>query len=166
MVNAAQTAPAQSVARNASPRSSRMLVFITLLSGMLVVAPLFALGKITPGFSLLAIILFLPYVVVCWRLLRMPGTKEGPGLAFGIGLTFILLGSLVCAVNVDQRDYLRLAYSCALVAVHVLLAAPGIVRFREGTSKKPAWRVMVRSIVDPVAYYGIVLFLALGAHIH
>jgi hypothetical protein len=166
MTNAAQTAPIEPVTTDHPLRPSRLLVSMTLLGGMLVAAPLFAIGKITPGFSLLALLLFLPYLVVCWRLLRTPGTKEGPGLAFGIGLTFTLLGLLVCAVNVEQRDYLRLAYFCGLVASHVLIAALGITRFRQATSSKPGWRVLVRSIVDPVAYYSIVLFLALGAHVH
>lgn len=165
MINAARTATVQE-AGTGHPRPSRLLVSITLLGGIFVVAPLFAMGEITPGFALLALILFLPYTIVCWRLLRMPGTKDGPGLAFGVGFTFTLLGALVCVLNIEQRDYLHLVYFCGLVAVHVVLAALGIALFREGTSKKPGWRVMVRSLVDPVAYYGIVFFLTMGAHVH
>lgn len=166
MMDAAQPAITGQMIPQQPARTSKLLLAITLLGGILVVAPLFALGKITPGFSLLALVLFLPYVVVCWRLLRMPGAKEGPGLAFGIAFTFIWLGVLICALNFEQRDYLRLAYSSAVVGVHVVLAGLSIAAFRQGTSKKPGWRVMARSIVDPIVYYGIVFFLALGAHIH
>jgi hypothetical protein len=165
MIDAAQPAITGQIPQQPA-RTAKLLVAVTLLGGILIVAPLFALGKITPGFSLLALILFLPYVVVCWRLLRMPGAQEGPGLAFGIAFTFIWLGFLICALNFEQRDYLRLAYSSAVVGVHVVLAGLGIAAFRQGTSKKPGWRVMARSIVDPIVYYGIVFFLALGAHIH
>jgi hypothetical protein len=166
VIDAAQPAIAGQTIPPEPARTSKLLLAVTLMGGTLVVAPLFAVGKVTPGFSLLALILFLPYVVVCWRLLRTPGVKEGPGLAFGIAFTFILLGSSICAVNFEQRDYLRLAYSSAVGGVHVVLAGLGIAAFRQGTSKKPGWRVMLRSIVDPVVYYGIVFFLALGAHIH
>lgn len=166
MTNAVQSATDGPASPEEVARVSRVLVAIAVPAGILVVAPLFVTGKITPGFSLLALILFLPYVVVCWRLLRTPGTKEGPGLACGIAFTFNLLGFLICAVNLEQRDYLRLAYSGAVVGVHVVLAGLAIAAFRHGTSKKRAWRVMLRSIVDPVIYYGIVFFLALGAHVH
>jgi hypothetical protein len=166
MIDAAEPVMAGQMMPQQSAGSSKLLLAITLLGGILVVAPLFMLGKITPGFSLLAVILFLPYMVVCWRLMRTPGAKEGPGLAFGIAFTFIWLGFLICAVNFEQRDYLRLAYTAAVVGIHVVLAGLGIAAFRQGTSKKPGWRVMARSIVDPIVYYGIVFFLALGAHIH
>lgn len=166
MINAAQPAMAGESKSLQTVAVSRTLLALTLVGGILVVAPLFVLGGITPGFAVLALILFLPYSVVCWRLLRTPATKEGPGLASGIAFTFILLGSLICAVNIEQKDYLHLAYFSALVAAHALLAGLSIKLFRQGKSIKPGWRVMVRSIVDPVVYYGIVFFLALGAHIH
>ena len=166
MIHAVQSATEGPVTPEQPARISRVLVAITLLAGILVVTPLFAMGRITPGFSVLALILFLPYLVVCWRLLRSPGSKEGPGLACGIALVFVSLGLLVCAVNLEQRDYLRLAYCCAVIGVHAVLAGLGIAAFRQGISEKPAWRVMLRSILDPLVYYGIVFFLALGAHVH
>lgn len=75
MIDAAQTATEKPAKPQQPIGVSKVLVPFTLLSGILVVAPLFALGKITLAFSALALIVFLPYVVVCWRLLRMPGGK-------------------------------------------------------------------------------------------
>jgi hypothetical protein len=144
----------------------RRLIAIDLICGTLLVAPLFRPETSTAGLRLLAVMLVLPYLVVCWRLLRIPEAKEGPGLAAGIGAVFVFLAALGCAATVEQHFYLRLAYFCALGLTHGLMAAFGYFGFKQGTSKKPAWRVVVRSIIDPVVYYGIVFFTAVGVLIH
>ena len=128
--------------------------------------PLLWYVRRAPGFGLLAIVLFLPYLVVCWRVSRTPGTKEGPGLAAGIGLTFVVAAALGCAVTIEQRHYARLGYFAALGLAHGSLAFLAIMAFRNGTSKKPVWRVVVRSVLDPIVYYGIVFFLAIAALSH
>jgi hypothetical protein len=46
------------------------------------------------------------------------------------------------------------------------MAGFGYFGFKQVTSKKSAWRVVVRSIIDPVVYYGIVFFIAMGALMH
>lgn len=148
------------------PAVLRQLIALDLLCGLLLVAPLLWYVRSTPGFWFLAIVLFLPYVVVCRRLLRAPGSKEGPGLAAGIALTFVLLPVLGCAVTIEVRDYLRLGYFAGLGLAHGFMALPAITAFRNGTSKKPVWRVVARSVVDPIVYYGIVLFLAIAVLSH
>lgn len=145
------------------PPILRPLIALNLASGLLLIMPLLLPDRNTPAFGLLAIVLLLPYLMVWWRLLRTPGTKEGPGLAVGIGALFTVLAALGCAVGVEQRDYLHLAYFVGLGLAHALLAGLGFAAFWQGASRKPVWRVALRSFVDPVVYYGIVFFLALGA---
>lgn len=157
---------ADATATKAVPPAQRMLLLLTALGGAIVVAPLFAMTRTQPWFAVLAVILLLPYALVGWRLLRAPQAKEGPGLAIGIGLTFVPPGLLLLATVISGRpDYRRLAYFSVLVMVHLLLIAFAISPFRRGTSNKPAWRVLARSILDPVVYFGIVLLLAAGAHL-
>ncbi len=148
---------------NQIPPLLRRLIVLDLIGGILLVAPLLRPETSTPALGFLAVVLFLPYLVVCWRLLVTPETKEGPGLAAGIGALFTFVAALGCAVAEEQRDYLHLAYFAALGLTHGLMAGLAFAAFRQGTSKKPVWRVALRSIIDPVVYYGIVLFLALGA---
>ncbi|MGE5325229.1 MAG: hypothetical protein ACM3SW_20340 [Actinomycetota bacterium] len=148
------------------PSALRRLIALDLLCGLLLIPPLLRPGTSTPGLGFLAIVLFLPYVVVCWRLSRTPGTKEGPGLAAGIGLTFVAVAVLGCAVTIEQRDYLRLGYSAGLGLAHGFMALLAMTAFRNGTSKKPVWRVVARSVLDPIVYYGIVFFLAIAALSH
>ena len=89
-MNAAGTKPQPSPEDKAKGVQSLLLTLV-LLSGILVVSPFFRPGSQTPGLAILAFALFLPYLVVCWRLLRTPGAKDGPGLAAGIGLTFAVI---------------------------------------------------------------------------
>lgn len=150
-----------------STQPQRMLFLLTALGGSLLVAPLFGMGKVQPWFVVLALVLLMPYAVVGWRLLRTPRAKEGPGLALGIGLTIALPALLPLASVIGGRsDYPRMAYFSALVLIHLLLIAFAIPAFRRGTSSKPVWRVLLRSILDPAVYYGIVFFLAAGARLH
>lgn len=149
-----------------APAVLRRLVALDLLCGLLLVVPLLWYVRSALGFGLLGIVLFLPYLVACWRLLRTPGTKEGPGLAAGIGLTFVVLAALGCAVTVEQRDYLRLGYFAGLALAQGFMALLAIMAFRNGTSNKPVWRVVARSVLDPIVYYGIVFFLAIAALSH
>jgi hypothetical protein len=144
----------------------RRLIAFDLVCGILLIAPLLRPGTSSPGFAFLAIALFLPYLVVCRRLLRTPGTKEGPGLGAGIGLTFVVVAVLGCAVTIEQRDYLRLGYFAGLGLAHGFMALQAMPAFRNGTSKKPVWRVVARSVLDPIVYYGIVFFLAIAALSH
>jgi hypothetical protein len=137
-----------------------------LICGTLLVAPLVRVERSTPGFGFLAIVLFLPYLVVCWRLLRQPEAKAGPGLAAGMGAMFVLLAALGCAAAGEQHNYLLLAYFGGLGLTHALMAGFGYFGFKQGTSNKPAGRVVVRSILDPVVYYAVVFFIALGALMH
>jgi hypothetical protein len=149
------------------PKSAQSLLLpLVLLCGVLVLSPLFLSARSTPGLAVLALALFLPYLVVCWRLLRTPGAKEGPGLAAGIGLTFAVVAAVGCALTIEEGSYLKLVYFAALALLHALIARFGYIAFKQGTSKKPAWRVAVRSLIDPLVYYGIVFFLALGALTH
>jgi hypothetical protein len=141
--------------------SIRRLIILDLVCGILLVVPFFRPGMETPGFGLLAIVLLLPYLVVCWRLLRTPETKDGPGLAAGIGALFSFIAALGVAASVEEINSVHVVYFAALGFAHALLVGLGFAAFREGTSKKPAWRVAVRSVVDPVVYYGIVFFIAL-----
>jgi hypothetical protein len=145
------------------PRAVRRLIALDLVCGIFLVTPVFRLETRRPGFELLAIVLFLPYLVACWRLLRSPEAKEGPALAAGMGAIFVLLAALGCAATLEQHDYRRLAYFGALGLTHGLLTGFGYFAFKQGTSKKPAWRVVIRSIIDPLVYYGIVFFIALAA---
>ena len=144
----------------------RRLIALDLVCGILVVAPFFRSETSTPWFGLLAVMLFLPYLMVCWRLLRNPEAKEGPGLAVGVGAVLVLVAVLGCAVTVEQHEYLHFAYFGALELTHALMTGFGYFAFRQGTSKKPAWRIAVRSIIDPVIYYGIVFFVAVGTLMH
>lgn len=148
------------------PAPLHRLIVLGFICGLLLIAPLLRPGISAPGFWFLAIVLFLPYVVVCRRLLRTPGTKEGPGLAAGIALTFVLLAVLGCAVTIEERNYLRLGYFAGLGLAHGFMAFPAITAFRKGTSNKPVWRVVARSVVDPIVYYGIIFFLAIAALSH
>lgn len=149
-----------------APQELRLILLLAALGGTIVVAPLFLGSKSQPWLAVLALVLLLPYVLLGWRLLRTPQAKEGPGLAIGIGLTFVPPGLLLLATVLSGRpDYLRLAYFSALVIVHLLLIAFAISPFRRGTSNKPAWRVLARSILEPVIYFGIVLLLAAGARL-
>lgn len=150
----------------AAPQELRLLLLLTALGGAIVVTPLFAMTKIQPWLAAFALILLLPYTLVGWRLLRTPQAKEGPGLAIGIGLTFVPPGLLLLATVISGRpDYRRLAYFSSLVIVHLLLIAFAISPFRRGTSNKPVWRVLARSILEPVVYFGIVLLIAAGARL-
>jgi hypothetical protein len=153
-------------ALNELPHLLRRLIVFDLISGILLVVPLLRPQSSTPALGLLAVVLFLPYLVVCWRVAVTPETKDGPGLAVGIGTLFTFAAALGCAVAVEQRDYLHLAYFGALGLTHGLMAGLGFAAFRQGTSKRPVWRVVLRSVVDPIVYYGIVLVLALGALAH
>lgn len=149
-----------------APVPLHRLIVLGFVCGLLLIAPLLGPGITKPGFWFLAIVLFLPYLVVCWRLSRTPGTKEGPGLAAGIGLTFVVIAALGCALTIEQRDYLRLGYFAGLALAHGFMAFLAITAFRDGTSKKPVWRVVARSVLDPIVYYGIVFFLAIAALSH
>jgi predicted lysophospholipase L1 biosynthesis ABC-type transport system permease subunit len=140
----------------------RRLIVLDLICGILVVVPFFRPEMESPGFGMLAIVLLLPYLVVCWRLLRSPRAKEGPGLAAGIATLFTLLAALGLAVAVEERRSAHLVYFAGVGIAHALLAGVGFAAFRQGTSAKPAWRVALRSLVDPVVYYGIVFFITLG----
>ena len=160
------TSPSLSPKSQQIPAVSRRLIAFELVCGILLIAPLLRPGTISPGFAFLAIALFLPYLVVCWRLLHTPGTKEGPGLGAGIGLTFVAVAVLGCAVTFEQRDYLRLGYFAGLGLAHGLMAGSAMQAFRNGTSEKPVWRVAARSVLDPIVYYGIVFFLAIAALSH
>lgn len=144
------------------PLHVRRLIALDVICGILLMLPFFRREMQTPGFGLLAIVLLLPYLVVCWRLFHRPGSKEGPGLAAGIGLVFSLLAPLGVAVSVEGSNSGHMAYFAALGFAHALLVGVGSAAFREGTSTKPSWRVVLRSIIDPVVYYGIVFFLALA----
>ncbi len=148
---------------NQLPHLLRRLILFDLISGVLLVLPLLRLQSSTPALGLLAIVLFLPYLVVCWRVAVTPETKDGPGLAAGIGALFTFVAALGCAVAVEQKDYAHLAYFAGLGLTHGLMAGLGFPAFQQGQSKKPVWRVVLRSVVDPIVYYGIVLFLTLGA---
>lgn len=166
MTDNTHTEPDATVIKTAAQAPPTLLI-LAALGGTIVVAPLFVLGKLTPWFAVLGLVLLLPYVVVGWRLLRTPQAKEGPGLAFGIGLTFVPPGLLLLATVISEHpDYPRLAYFSTLVLVHLLLIGFAVPAFRRGTSDKPAWRVLLRSILDPVVYFGIVLLLAAGVHLH
>ena len=148
------------------PAILQRLIAFALVCGILLIAPLLRPETITPGLGLLAIVLLLPYLVVSWRLLRTPGTKEGPGLAAGIGLTFVVVAVLGCAVTLEQRNYLQLGYFAGLGLAHGLMAGLAMAAFRNAKSKKPVWRVVARSVLDPIVYYGIVFFLAIAALSH
>jgi len=152
--------------REDKPKGAQSLLLVVLLCGVLVVSPLFLSARSTTGLAILAIALFLPYLVVCWRLVRTPGTKDGPGLAAGIAVIFAVVAAVGCALTIEEGRYLKLGYFATLGLLHALLAVLGFVAFQKGTSKKPAWRVAVRSLIDPLVYYGIVFFLALGALVH
>jgi len=152
--------------REDKPKGAQSLLLVVLLCGVLVVSPLFLSARSTTGLAILAIALFLPYLVVCWRLVRTPGTKDGPGLAAGIAVIFAVVAAVGCALTIEEGRYLKLGYFATLGLLHALLAVLGFVAFQKGTSKKPAWRVAVRSLIDPLVYYGIVFFLAFGALAH
>jgi hypothetical protein len=157
---------AAEAANGSFAQAPRLLLLLTALGGAIVAAPLLVQGKDQPWFVVLALVMLLPYVVVGWRLLRTPMAKEGPGLALGIGLMFVPPGLLLLATVLSgQPDYLRAAYFSILVIVHVLLIAVAVPAFRQGTSRKPAWRVLIRSIVDPAVYFGVVMLLVAGAHL-
>jgi len=143
-----------------------LLLPLVVLSGILVVSPFFLPGINTLSLTIVAVALFLPYLVVCWRLLRTPGTKEGPGLAAGIAVIFVVIAAMGCAITIDERSYRMLGYFAAVGLLHALLVGMGFVAFRQGTSKKPVWRVAVRSLIDPIVYYGSVIFVGLGLWAH
>lgn len=146
---------------------TRALLLLTALAGAIVVSPLIVMGKVQPWLAVLGLVMLLPYIVVGWRLLRTPQAKEGPGLAFGIALMFVPSGLLLLSSVIGEHpDYRRLTYFSALVLVHLLLIGFALPAFRSGTSDKPAWRVLLRSILDPAVYFAIVLLLAAGAHFH
>ena len=175
MTNIAKIAPETMNATGTKPQPApedkpkgvhSLLLPLVLLSGILVVSPFSLPGRNTPGVDIFALALFLPYLVVCWRLWRAPGSKEGPGLAAGIGLTFAVIAAAGCALTIGEPSYRKLGYFAALGLLHALLVGMGFMAFRQGTSKKPAWRVAVRSVVDPIVYYGIVFFVGLGLWAH
>ncbi len=117
------------------PKGVQTLLFsLVLLSGILVVSPFFLPGINTLSLTIVAVALFLPYVVVCWRLLRTPGTKEGPGLAAGIAGIFTVIAVVGCAFTIDERSYRLLGYFAAMGLLHALLVGMGFVAFRQGTS--------------------------------
>lgn len=151
---------------SAVPALLRRLIAFNLVCGILLIAPLLRPGTRSPGFAFLAIVLCLPYLVACSRLLRTPRTKQGPGLAAGIGTMFVVIAALGCAVTFEQRDYLRLGYCAGLGLAHGFMAGSAMQAFRKGTSEKPVWRVAARSVLDPIVYYGIVFFLAIAALSH
>jgi hypothetical protein len=164
-MNATGTNP-QPAPEQQSRRVPGRLLPLVLLCGVLVVSPLFLSARSTTGLAILAIALFLPYLVVCWRLVRTPGTKDGPGLAAGIAVIFAVVAAVGCALTIEEGSYLKLGYFAALGLLHALMAGFGYIAFRHGTSMKPGWRVAVRSFIDPLVYYGIVFLLALGALAH
>jgi hypothetical protein len=145
------------------PTSVRRLVVLDLICGILLGVPFFRPEMETPGFGVLAIVLLLPYLVTCWRLLRSPGGKHGPGLAAGIGVLFTFIAALGVAVSVEEHSSSHMIYFAFLGIGHALLVGLGFAAFRQGASNKPTWRVALRSIVDPIVYYGMVFFIALGA---
>jgi hypothetical protein len=147
-------------------QKSRMLLAITILGGATIAVPLLLLGKATPWIIVLDLILLLPYLVVGWRLQRTPLAKDGPALAMGIGAVFTILGLLLLEIGIEEHDPWHEAYFSALAAIHALLIALAIPAFRRGTSNKPAWRILLRSFIDPIVYYGIVFFIAAGASVH
>jgi hypothetical protein len=77
-----------------------------------------------------------------------------------------LIAAVGCALTIDERSYRMLGYFAAMGLLHALLAGFGYIAFRQGTSTKPAWRVAARSLIDPIVYYGIVLFVGLGLWAH
>lgn len=175
MTNIAKIAPETMNATGTKPQPASedkpkgvqsLLLPLVLLSGILVVSPFFLPGRNTPGANIFALALFLPYLVVCWRSWRAPGSKEGPGLAAGIAVVFVVIAAVGCALTIGELSYLKLGYFAALGLLHALLVGMGFMAFRQGTSKKPAWRVAVRSLVDPIVYYGIVIFVGLGLWAH
>src|SRR5690242_4590895 len=88
--------------REDKPKGAQSLLLpLVLLCGVLVVSPLFLSSRSTPGLAILAIALFLPYLVVCWRLVRTPGTKDGPGLAAGIAVIFAVVAAVGCALTIE-----------------------------------------------------------------
>jgi hypothetical protein len=165
IMNATGTRPQP--AREGEPTAvQRLLLPLVLLSGILVISPFFLPAVNTLSLTIVAVALFLPYLVVCSRLLRTPGSKEGPGLAAGIAVIFAVIAVVGCALTFEERSYRMLGYFAALGLLHALLAWRGFVAFRQGTSKKPPWRVALRSLVDPIVYYGIVFFVGLGLWAH
>ena len=153
-------------------RLARRAVFVSVIAGGLLAGPLLLSGPLGPGRVVLVLALLAPYALVIARLLREPARREGPALAFGIGLTNAIAAGLVCAVMlvdleaqtaVGGAQALRLAYGTSLLLSHALLFGLGLVGFRRGVSVKPAWRVLARGIVDPAVYFGVVLFLLLGS---
>jgi hypothetical protein len=149
----------------------RLLALVATGAALLVV-PFFALGPPTAGSAILAVFLVLPHALTAARLLRRPEAREGPGLALGIGLSLCVIGVFLCAVAIHQLstalpgtrepELLRLAYALVLVVSQALTVTFGAIAFRRGVSKKPAWRVLARSIVDPVAYYGLMTLIMIG----
>jgi peptidoglycan/LPS O-acetylase OafA/YrhL len=175
MTNIAKIAPETMNATGTKPQPApedkpkdvqTLLLPLVLLSGILLIAPFFLPGVNTLSLTIVAVALFLPHLVVGWRLLRAPVSKEGPGLAAGVAVIFVVIAAVGCALTIDEGSYLKLGYFAALGLLHALLVAIGFMAFRQGTSKKPAWRVAVRSVVDPIVYYGIVIFLGLAALAH
>ena len=149
------------------PPIDRPLLWFTALSGLTITLPFLFSALLTdtliPTLTVCGFMLSLPYVVIVLRLVRAPGRKEGPGLAVGVATTIALAGILVVAAEMAKWEYRIALYVSCVLLLHFLTIGFGVAAFRRSTSDKSTWRIVVRSVIDPIAYFGILLVLLMGS---
>jgi hypothetical protein len=109
---------------------------------------------------LLVVPLSIPFLMILWRLRRIP-RKEGLALAMGAGGILCVgagLGLLIVLNDGGPLNWSALVLLAVFAPVQAILTGSAIATYKLVGYAKGDWKVLTRGVVDPLVYFGVIAF--------
>jgi hypothetical protein len=114
-----------------------------------------------PAALFLILPLFVPFLMILWRLRKTP-RKDGLALAMGTGgVLFIGVGLFVFPALSDRSrfDWNSLPWLILFLVVQAILSGEAIVTYKHLGYTKGDWKPLTRGVVDPLLYFAVMALI-------
>jgi hypothetical protein len=114
-----------------------------------------------PAALFLLLLLFVPFLMILWRLRRAP-RKDGLALAMGVGGVLIVGVGLFVVPNLSDLsrfDWGTFPWLGLFIIAQAILSGGAVVTYRHLGYAKGDWKLLTRGVVDPLVYFAVMALI-------